>query len=256
MEDFVKEITKKAGRAVMKEYGSLKVKYTKTNPGDVVTEADLLSTKIIISAIKEKYPDHGIISEEKSDHQNTAEYVWIVDPLDGSRNFSTRTPLFGVMVALAKNNVIELSAIYDPIQDEFFFAKKNHGAYRNGEKIACSETRELEHSFGCASGFLKGQKLTFMENLIQYAKKKLISYSAFISAAVNTIYVADGRRDWYFSAGGGVWDYAASSLLLSEAGCIVTNDKGKPWTLKDDTFVAANEYLHPKLLELVNKGKG
>ncbi len=254
MEEFIRTITKKAGKAVLKEYGKLGHKYTKDNVADVVTEADLNASKIIIDAIKKNYPDHGIISEEEPDYQEKADYVWIIDPLDGSRNFSTRTPLFGVMVALAKNNELQLSAIYDPIQDELFFAKKGKGAFRSGEKIHCNDNKKWEHSYGCCHANISSvPRIEPLLNLINFAKKEVFWYNAFGSVCTAVIHLADGRRDWYFSGGSTAWDYAPGALLLQEAGCVVTDLEGKPWKIGSVGIVAANKYLQPKLLALVNK---
>src|SRR3989339_1735679 len=99
-EKFLKKIIVKAGKETLKYFGKVGVKYTKKHIADVVTEADLKSSSIIVSAIKKRFPEHGIISEEEKDHNNDAEYVWIVDPLDGTRNFATKTPYFCVLIAL------------------------------------------------------------------------------------------------------------------------------------------------------------
>jgi len=253
MEEFIKQITKEAGKAVSKIYGMVGHEYTKGNIADVVTKADLLASKILIDSIKEKYPDHGIISEEEDDHNIDAEYTWIIDPLDGSRNFSTRTPLFGVMVALAHRGELELAAIYNPIQDELFFAKKGSGAFRNGEKIHCSETKEFEHCYGvCLAAFTSPRRIETVLNLVKYAYKEIFWFNQFGNVSISVAMVADGRRDWYFSGGKTPWDYAAGALLLKEAGCIVTDLEGNPWKIGSVGLVAANKYLHPKLLEIIN----
>jgi len=253
MEEFIKQITLEAGKAVLKEYGKIGHKYTKENIADVVTEADLTASKIIIGAIKEKYPDHGIISEEEDDHNIDAEYTWIIDPLDGSRNFSTRTPLFGVMVALAHKDELQLAAIYDPIQDELFFAQTNKGAFRNGERIHCSDKKDWKHSYGCCGANLSSpERRIRLANLVNYAAKEPFWLNQFGSVCISAAYIADGRRDWYFSPGKTPWDYAPAALLLEKAGCIVTDLEGKPWKIGSLGLVAANKYLHPKLLEIIN----
>jgi len=256
MEEFIKQITKEAGKAVLEQYGKIGVKYTKENIADVVTEADLISSKIVIGAIKEKYPDHGIISEEEKDHQNTADYVWYVDPIDGTRNFATRTPLFCVMVALAHKGELYLSTIYDPIQDELFFAKRGAGAFCNDQRIHCSETKEWKHSYGTSVANLKNpERIKRLGRLLDYSLKEIFWLDIFGSVGSSVIHVADGRRDWYFSCGANAWDYAAGALLLQEAGCVVTNLEANPWKIGSVGLVAANKYLHPKLLEIINSKK-
>ena len=251
METFIKQITKESGIAILKKFGKIGVKYTKEDASDVVTEADLIANKIITSAIKKKYPTHSIISEETGEHQNGAQYCWIIDPLDGTRNFSTRTPLFAVMIALAHNGKIELATVYNPCTDELLFAKKGKGAFLNGKKIHCSEHKTWANSWGLGNANLSGHVVD-MQKLLNYSKKEKFWVSAFGSAGISAIYQADGRRDWGVSKGGGLWDYASPSLILTEAGCKVTNSKGEAWSIKDRELLSANKYLHPKLLEIIN----
>ena len=92
-----------------------------------------------------------------------------------------------------------------------------------------------------------------MAHLVEVARKEPVMYSSFLCAAAHAFYVADGRRDWYFSAGGYAWDYAASSLIMSEAGCKVTDLEGKPWSVEGRSILAANQYLYPRLLELAQR---
>lgn len=253
MEEFIKNITREAGLAVLEKFKKVGIAYTKTNISDVVTEADLVSNKIIVEAIKTKYPEHGIISEEIPAEGIDREYVWIIDPLDGTRNFATKTPLFGVMVALTKNKVVQMSVIFDPVHDEFFFAKFGKGAFLNGERIHCSETKEWEHSFGCANASLSPNKVAYFNAIAAIAKDKSFWMSGFGSVATASTYVADARRDWYCSSGSKVWDYAPAALMMSEAGCVVTNFRGEPWTLSDTNIVSANKYLHPQLLKIAQE---
>src|SRR5665213_3078946 len=102
-------------------------------------------------AIKQKYPTHGIISEETGEYHSNAEYCWVIDPIDGTRNFATRTPLFAVMVSLIRNGVVEMATIYNPCTNELFFAKKGKGTFCNGKKVHCSEQKLWKGSWGAGS---------------------------------------------------------------------------------------------------------
>jgi myo-inositol-1(or 4)-monophosphatase len=252
MEKFIKQITKEAGRAILKKFGKVGVKYTKTDAADVVTAADLAANKIITSAIKKKYPAHAIISEETGEYHSGAEYCWIIDPLDGTRNFVTRTPLFAVMIGLAHRGKMELATIYNPCTDELFFAKKGQGTFLNGKKVTCSQQKTWENSWGLTSVNMTAKNAANLQKLLKYSTKEKFWMSALGSAGVSVMYQADGRRDWRASQGGGLWDYAAASLILTEAGCKVTNFKGEPWSLKDREILSANKYLHLKLLQIMN----
>lgn len=255
METFIKTITKRAGSVLKEKFRTVEVKYTKQDVYDVVTEADLLSNEILITAIKKQYPRHGIISEETGEYQEQAEYLWIIDPLDGTLNFSTHVPNFGVMVALAKNRRVKLAAIYCPVFNEFVFAKKGGGAYLNGEKITCSKKKKITESIGCMSASLSPQNKWLWKKLIKKSEQGKFIINAFYTIAVETLYMANGRRDWKISRYGFVWDYAAPSLILKEAGCRVTTLEGAPWRLPDRSLVAANPRLHRELIEMVRTKK-
>lgn len=251
---FTADITRQASRLVSRRFGNTGVKYAKENPADVVTEADLAANRLLVSAIKKKFPSHGIVSEEQSDWQNDAEYLWLVDPLDGTRNFSKGTPLFGVMVAVARNGVLQHAAIADPPNGKLYAASRGRGATCNGKPVQCAATTSWVYSYGCTGAGLRAAKLPALQRLIASAATEPFWLSMFGSAAVTAMYVADGRRDWAFSrSAGGVWDYAAGALLMQEAGCTVTDMDGKPWTLASTSQVAAVSALHAKLLSLVRE---
>jgi len=253
MEKFIQEITRQAGQLVAEQFGHVGVSFTKKNAADVVTEADLASNRLIADSIRQRFPTHGIISEEQPESNTDAEYVWIADPLDGTRNFSTCTPLFGVMVAVARHGVLEMAAIHDPINDRLYFAQAGRGATANGNPIRCSTQQVWPYSYGCTGASVIASKVSGLVGLIKSAAREPFWINQFGSAAVGAMYVADGRRDWGISFGGSIWDYAAGVLLMQEAGCVVTNLKGEPWTLQDRQLVAANPHLHAHLLAIVRQ---
>ena len=251
MDTFIKKITKEAGKAVLKRFGKDGVHYSKSKHAyDVVTKADLLSEKIIISAIRKYYPTHSILSEEEGEINAGSDYRWIIDPIDGTMNFASSVPLFGVMVCLAHRNTVKLSAIYLPITDELFFAEAGKGAFLNGRRIHCSKTRNLDVSNGC--GFVGSRKRTlhFVRKLLGVVKGEHLFLNSFGCISMNSCYVACGRKDWEVSLYGEVHDFAPTYLILKESGCTVTNCKGGLWKIGDNEAVAANPLLHRQLLKL------
>lgn len=249
---FLIRITKKAGAATARLFGKAKIAYTKKNVNDIVTEADLESEKILVSAIKKKYPSHKIISEEGNTERQVSEHVWIIDPLDGTRNFSTSVPLYGVMVGYMHNGKMQLAAIHIPITGDLFFAERGKGAFHNGKRVRCSKKAEFKNSYGCDDSFGK-VAVRFKIRLESYPGLDGW-YTRLNAVGVSAGYVASGQRDWMvFSGSKGIWDYAMPALLLKEAGCLVTNYKGKEWTPKDRELVAGNKHLHPVLLKLIRK---
>ena len=254
MESFIKKIAKKAGKAIYRKYGKIGVKYTKTDASDVVTEADLIANKIIVDAIRRKYPNHSIISEETGEHKADSEYCWIIDPLDGTTNFARRAPLFVTQIALVKNGELELAAVYDICAKEMFFAKKGAGAFRDCKRIFCSKINNFADTQGLLSIRLNEKNFNVTERLYKYSIKNSTPcwVSSIGSAGIGSAYLADGRRDWRISNGGKVWDYAPTTLLMQESGCKVTNLKGESWSLEDREQISANPDIHKVLLEALS----
>lgn len=252
VKEFIVDITKQAGRETLKFFGNTGVKYTKRDAADVVTEADLVSNRMLVERIQAEYPTHALISEELGESGGTSEYRWIIDPLDGTRQFATHTPSFCTMVGLAKGGEMEIAAIYDPLHDELFFAEKGAGASLNGNPIHCSETSEWENSFGSCGPRQSKERAPFLARLLKAADTEKGSFwlSIFGSAGISMCYVACGRRDWGFSLSGSLWDTAAPSLILQEAGCEVSNLQGQLWKLGDGGLFFGNPHLQPKVVEL------
>ena len=251
MEQFIQEIARGAGHILKENFRKVGVKYTKTHAMDVVTEADLLSNTYIVDAIKKQYPDHGILSEETGEEVTQSPYQWIIDPLDGTFNFATSIPIFGVIIGLAKNNVVEMGCIYDPMQDELFYAKRGAGAFLNGKQISCSQKSEIPDSAGLYSANQGPQKFTLSKRVIEMGEQERLVINSWGCHAFSLAQVASGRRDWCLSPSAGTWDYAAGSLILSEAGCNVTNLEGKPWSITDKNMLAANPILHEKIFHFL-----
>jgi len=249
-EKFIQDVAREAGNAVLKRFGKDRELYRKSaHRMDAVTNADLLSEKVIISRIKKTYPDHGIISEESGRMNETAEYVWIIDPIDGTLNFSSGVPMFGVMICLTHKGRVILSAINMPATGELFFAKAGKGAYLNGKRIHCSRTRDIKKSAGYGGSTLRGRTKRFLRNILNSKKGEHMILGSFASCA-NQCYVAAGRRDWVVSLTGKIWDFAPTYLILKESGCTVTDIRGRPWNLHTQELVAANPALHKELLKL------
>lgn len=255
MERFIQQIATKAGAAVLKRFGKDGLHYSKSaHRADAVTKADLRSDKIIVSAIKKKYPAHGIISEESGSHNPKAEYVWVIDPIDGTLNFSLGVGLFGVMVCLVQKGNVILSAVYLPVSKELFFARAGRGAYLNGKKIRCSRRKTLDHTIGAGSISFRPNLVKFFRNLLDVSEKTSgMMFSSLGSMAVNASYVACGKRDWMVALVGQNHDFAPVSLILKEAGCKVTDTKGRPWQFGMLEMVAANPRLHKQLLKLTKR---
>jgi len=253
LEKFIQEATRAAGKSTLRKFGKITTSTIKTGKLDFVTEADLLSNKMIIGSIKKNFPEHGIISEETGEHNIDSEYTWIIDPIDGTLNFSKKIPLYVILVALRKKDKLELACAYDPVHDEMYFAKRGGGAYLNGKRIYCSKQRTVNDSTGFVSDRLTPEKLALMQNFGDYLKGGRVITSGIHCAGLSGVWVANGRMDWNITSGTGhIWDYAAPCLIADEAGCKVTNFQGKPWDYKDNRIIIANPVLHAELMKVVN----
>lgn len=256
MKEFLIETILEAGNVVMEFFGKARVLHSKDKDTVVaiVTEADLSSDKIITSAIKRKYPNHGIVAEESGSYQEDAEFVWYIDPLDGTKNFESRVHLFGINVALAKNEEIVLAAIYLPATNELVIAEKDGGSLltSNGQekKNFCSQKKDWRGAYGIGAIRYSPQHAKLQEQILALSENTAW-VSAIASPAVSTVWMADGRRDWYTSAGKNSWDFAAPLLIAKEAGCVVSNFAGEDWKLGDKGIVMTNKYLYPELIKAV-----
>ena len=252
-EKLMKSIIVKAGIETLKYFGKIGVKYTKADENDVVTEADLKSNRIIVSAIRKNFPNHGIISEEQKDHDAKADYVWIIDPLDGTLNYSKDTPIYGVSIALTYKKDVVVASIYLPYFKELYFARKGKGAYLNGKRIRCSNVKKYVHSMGIIGSIWSRKKNILHNSLIEHSGYGSVWVSSFGSAVFTLCLISSGRRDWTILQNHHIWDIAAGYLIMREAGCIVTKLDGSEWDLECDNMVAANPKLHKELLKITKK---
>ncbi len=218
---------------------------------EILTAADLASEKLIIAAVRKNFPQHKILSEEAGKIKGRDEYLWVIDPLDGTTNFSMHSPLWSVSIAVAFRGEIILGVVYAPELREFYLAKRGRGAKRNGRKIAVSGTtggKEL-HTF------CHGRRPKNVRTAIDYyasQKTKGLDCRQLGSAAIELAFVAGGRIESITIPGANPWDVAAGVLLVREAGGKVTDFSGRPWNLRSPDMLASNGRVHKKILRTIN----
>lgn len=218
---------------------------TKSTGVDLVTEVDELCEKHILSSIKEYYPLHGILSEEFGKDDLKSDYLWIVDPLDGTTNYAQGLPIFTVSIALEYNNETVLGVVYAPIVDQLFEALKGKGAYLNGEKISV-KNKSLLNQCVLATGFPYDRALAKDNNVNYFAQfvPKVRGLRRMGSAAYDLASVALGSLDGYWELNLSPWDIAAGKLILEEAGGRVIFLKEK----RGISLIAGNEIICQKIL--------
>lgn len=247
--NFAADIAQVAGDIQKEYFRSKKFGITeKGNAFDVVTTADKESESIICSMIHMKYPSHSILSEESGLFQADAEYQWVIDPLDGTTNFSSGLPLFNVSIGLKHNGTTVAGVVLAPALNELFYAEKGKGAWLNGKRIKVKPQRSLEHSV-ISTGFPYDKALTDDNNLGNVARvlPHVRGLRRLGSAAIDICYVAAGFLDGYWEIALHEWDVCAASLIATEAGATVTplrNDR-------DVSLMVTTPGIHDKLRALL-----
>lgn len=220
---------------------------------DFVTEVDRLAEAEIIDVISSSYPDHAILAEESGTRSGNT-YQWIIDPLDGTTNYLHGYPVFSVSIALVHEGTIEQGVIFDPLRDELFTASRGRGAQLNNRRIRVSTVRKLSASL-LGTGF----PYSVLDQLDPWLKtfKTMLIHSSGVrragSAALDLAYVACGRFDGFWEVGLKSWDVAAGSLLIQEAGGLVSDFNNTQTHLTSGNIIAANPDIHPKMLDIVAK---
>jgi myo-inositol-1(or 4)-monophosphatase len=220
---------------------------------DFVTEVDRAAESAIVELLHKSYPDHAILAEESGASGNS-EYTWIIDPLDGTTNFIHGFPQYAVSIALRHRDLITQAVVYDPTRNELFTATRGRGAFLNERRMRVSKRDRLAD---CLIG--TGFPFRQLEHLDEYVAmfRRMTEQTAGIrrpgAAALDLAYVAAGRFDGFWELGLSPWDMAAGSLLILEAGGLVSNFEGNPHFLDDGRIVCGAPKIFPQLLALVSE---
>ncbi|RLB29581.1 MAG: inositol monophosphatase [Deltaproteobacteria bacterium] len=221
---------------------------------NLVTEADRTSEEIITSRIQKLFPDHDVMAEESTNITRGAEYRWIIDPLDGTTNYAHGYPLFCVSIALQRMGEVILGVIYDPMFDELFVAERGEGAFLQGREIHVSTTERLIEGL-VATGFPYDVRENCRDTLAYFNEMipKVQAIRRIGSAALDLAYVAVGRFDGFWELRLQPWDTAAGWLMVEEAGGVVTDLNGKPYSLESPSIVASNAMIHEELMDVLDQ---
>lgn len=249
------EAAKKAGEILCKGFGTHYQISLKPGNMNFVTEYDIAAEKAIIEHIHQYYPTHGILAEESGASDMTGDYLWIIDPLDGTTNFAHHIPVFSISIGVMGPNGMHAGVIYQPITQELFVAENGAGAYMNELPVQVSKTVDLTKAL-TATTFPpdvhdnpKGCIYHFNDIL-----KEGTTIRNFGSAALHLAYVASGRMDAYWSVFLYPWDVAAGILLIKEAGGQVTTYENNLFLpLSNDSLVASNAAIHSQILSKLNQ---
>ena len=245
---------KEAGKFIKQNAGTIQSKNVDRKLAfDFVTDIDKESEEIIIDIIKKEFPDHKILAEE-SLRQESGGFRWIIDPLDGTTNFIHNYPAFAVSIALEKDNEIILGVVYDPLHDELFHAEKGKGAFLDNSPIYVSAIADPGVAL-LATGFPFRSKeyLDLYLKSFQQLFKQVSGIRRAGSVALDFCHLACGRCDGFWEIKLGPWDIAAGSLIIKEAGGLITdfaNEDDPMWT---GNVIASNGLLHDTIFQVVNE---
>ena len=219
---------------------------------DLVTEADTESEKQIMETILKAFPDHAILAEESGVNKGSAEYQWLIDPLDGTTNYVHQLPFFTIAIALAVHDKIELGLVLNPMDGELYSAIAGNGAALNGKPINVSSTASVSDSL-----LVTGFPYDFNEIVEPAMKRFGVCQQAsqgvrrLGSAALDMCYLACGRFDGFWEQNLKPWDKAAGAIIAAEAGAVITDFSNQPFSINQKEILVTNGRIREELLSLL-----
>ncbi len=261
--NIAKNVAREAG-ALLKQLSKGNFSVSHKGTVDLVTEGDLAAEKLIVDTLSKHFPDYSILSEEDAAKCSgnlqvsikNSDYLWVIDPLDGTTNYAHRFPIYAVSIGLAYKKEPVMGVVYDPNQDEMFTSVKGEGAFLNGEAIKVSSVNDLNNAL-LSTGF--------PYDIRQNPEATLNPFNQFVlnaqgvrragAASIDICYMACGRFDGFWELGLKPWDTAAASLILEEAGGKITKYDGSSFSIWIPEMLASNALLHEQMMKILNPDK-
>jgi len=252
--DIATKAAHEAGKFLLEQYSIFEsTEFQYKDEKSVVSSADLGSERLILKLLKSEFPDHSFFSEEEGETLTNSEYLWLIDPLDGTTNFTRRMPHFNVSIALLYKQKTVLGVVYDPLHDEMFIGVLGQGATLNDQPIKVSNIKELNKT---VIVFGRGQSLPEkgrFKKIFANLDNKFRTPRILGSVALDICYVAAGRLDATVLVEHKNYDYAAGALIAREAGAKVTDFKNQQLdqVLEITDLIIANEAIHGQIFDLI-----
>ena len=256
MKDFVEQIIKEAGE-LAKSYFKTGITFTtKSHPNDLVTEADVAVSDLLTKRILEKFPDHQITSEEAEVVNPGAQIEWLLDPIDGTRNFANGISWWCQIISIVKDGEPWIGAVYNPIGGEFFYAEAGHGATMNNIPINVAKKTSLDYTtagFSCARAGYGPYGTHFARycDLVTTLIREKNTWLHNFGCILDVCYLASGGFDYVVKNAGLDHDFVGPFLIAAEAGAKVTDSDGNPWRRGRQDVIMANPILHTEVMKLI-----
>ena len=248
---------REAGKVLLHHLGDLReIEVKNAQQFNLVTEADRNSERRIVDILLAEYPDHGVLGEEGGAHNTGAAFTWIIDPLDGTTNYTHAFPIFSISIALEREGELIAGVVYAPVRDELFHAARGAGAFLNEKRIHVSDTSRIEKAM-LVTGFpynIRENPDHCYERFIGFLKEAQ-AIRRLGSAALDCAYVAAGRLDGFWEVSLQPWDKAAGHLLIEEAGGRVSDFSGAPHDIYKLPFLGSNGHVHGDMLRVLEEAK-
>jgi len=253
MLNFAVKAARRAGDIIVRASDNIeKIKIQQKSTNDFVSEVDRAAESAIIESIQKVYPDHAFLAEE-SGVIGDSEYVWIIDPLDGTTNFLHGFPVYAVSIALAFKGQIQQAVVYDPNRNDLFTATRGGGAYLNEKRIRVSKREKLlDCLIGTGFPFQMGTDIDTYTEMFKALTLKTAGIRRPGAAALDLAYLAAGRIDGFWEMGLKPWDMAAGVLLITEAGGLVGDFSGEQDFLESWRIVAVNPKIFAQMLKVLS----
>lgn len=241
-----------AGELILRSSDSLsRLSVDQKGKNDYASEVDRMAEREIISIIKAAYPEHAILAEESGKHKGN-DFVWIIDPLDGTTNFLHGFPQYSVSIALKYKGKLEVGVVYDPLRDELFTAKRGGGAMLNSRRLRVTNQNSLKGALiGTGFPFKTDRDLDAYLGMFRALTTECAGIRRAGSAALDLAYVAAGRMDGYWEIGVMEWDMAAGILLIKEAGGVVTDFSFNDNYLESGNVIVGSPKMHQLMYQLI-----
>ncbi len=251
MLEVAKLAAKKAGDFLLSNFGNIKNIVSKGDR-NLATDLDKEAEQVIVDILSKEFPTHGILGEEKVRRNLEEDFLWIIDPLDGTHNFIRGIAIFGVSIGLWHKEEFVLGVVYLPKDEELYWAEKGKGAFKNNQRIFTSKVSELKKASGCFDSSIRYSPEIMLRSLGELTKH-CFNVRMFGSSARTLTYLAEGKIDFTIEFHDRPWDFAGSVCIVKEAGGIFLDLKGNSLTPKSIGYTASSSLIYPQLRKILEE---